>query len=112
MLGQFLRRDVSKRGARVPLTGAAKMGGHTGEERQAWEEGVWVKELAVVQNRILLKAGQWKGAFCKTFLPVKGKKPSGEVSGTLGSPMAFSLLASLPICSILRGTSLLLCHLG
>ena len=61
VLGQFLRRDTSKRGAHVPLTGAAKMGGHTGEERQVWEEGVWVKELAVAQNRILLKAGQWKG---------------------------------------------------
>lgn len=41
------------------------MGGCAGEESHAWEEGVG--ELTVAQDRLLLKAGQWKGALPQDF---------------------------------------------
>ena len=45
--------------------------------------GVWVRELAGAENRILLQAGQWKGVYCKALLGGEGQKPSEKVSGTL-----------------------------
>ena len=54
------------------------------------------------------KQAKGKGlTYCNTFPPLKEQQLSEKVSGTLWSLMAFSLPASLPICSIVSASPLL-----